>query len=103
MPADLAEAVREKREHAKEEAVRWASLNKITGLNAQVESAKKSEELRGVRAELEKNNFATANHADVREAAATLDEKIWAKRLLSLKSSLAVRAFTVLRRWPLWR
>jgi hypothetical protein len=81
VPADLAEAVREKREHAKEEAVRWASLDKITGLNAQVESARKSEELRAVRAELAKNNFSSGNHSDVREAAAALDEKIGSKEV----------------------
>lgn len=81
VPADLAEAVREKREHAKEEAVRWASLNKITGLNAQVEAAKKPEELRAVRAELEKNNFSSATHSDVREAAADIHSKIETKEL----------------------
>ncbi len=76
VPADLAEAVRQKREHAKEEAVRWASLDRISGLNAQVESAKKREELEAVRAELEKNNFASASHADVKEAATALNGKI---------------------------
>ena len=76
VPADLAEAVRQKREHAKEEAVRWASLDKINGLNAQVESAKKREDLQAVRAEVEKNTFTAASHPDVREAAAALNEKI---------------------------
>lgn len=79
VPADLAEAVRQKREHAKEEAVRWASLDKLNSLNAQVESAKKREELEAVRSEAQKNTFANATHADVREANAALNEKIESK------------------------
>lgn len=79
VPADLAEAVKQKREVAKEEAIRWASLDKLSGLNAQAESAKNREELQAVRGEAEKHGFATAAHADVRDAAAELNEKIDSK------------------------
>ena len=80
VPADLAEAVRQKRDMAKEEAVRWASLDKLSGLNAQVESAKTSQDLQSAHHEADKNAFASAKHADVREAAMALNEKIAAKR-----------------------
>ena len=80
VPADLAEAVRQKRDVAKEEAVRWASLDKLSGLNAQVESAKTSRDLQSAHHEADKNAFASAKHADVREAAIALNEKIAAKR-----------------------
>lgn len=79
IPADLAEAVRQKRDMANEEAVRWASLDKLSGLNAQVESAKTSQDLQAAHREAAKNAFATAKHADVREAAIALNEKIAAK------------------------
>jgi hypothetical protein len=79
VPQDLTEAVKEKREHAKEEAVRWASLDKISNLNAQVESAKNRDALQAARAEAAKHGFASAGHADVREAALALNEKIEAK------------------------
>ena len=79
VPADLSEAVRQKRELAKEEAVRWASLDKLAGLNARAESARNGEELRAVREEAEKSSFATATHSDVREAATALNQKIEGK------------------------
>jgi hypothetical protein len=80
VPPDLAEALRQKRDVAKEEAVRWASLDKLSGLNAQVESAKTSQDLHAAHHEADKIAFASAKHADVREAAIALNEKIAAKR-----------------------
>lgn len=76
VPADLAGAVRQTREHAKSESIRWSALDKVGALNAQVESARKREEIAAVRAEVEKNNFAGASHADVREAACALISKM---------------------------
>lgn len=76
VPADLAEAVRQEREHAKEEAVRWASLDKIATLDSQLESAKKREQIKGVRDELAKHPFTASASADVRDAATSLSQKI---------------------------
>ena len=78
VPADLAEAVRKSAKWRKKKRS-LGIARQIGGLNAQAESAKKTDDLRAARAELEKNNFGSANHSDVREAAATLNDKIAGK------------------------
>jgi PEGA domain len=76
VPADLVAALSKKREQAKAEAVRWSALSKISDLDARVEAAHKREQLVALRAEVQRNNFESIRHADVKEAAAALVSKI---------------------------
>jgi hypothetical protein len=79
VPADLTEGLRQNREHARQESIRWLALNRIGVLDAQVGLAKKREQLIALRDEAKKNDFASASHADVRGAVAALFTKIDAK------------------------
>jgi tetratricopeptide (TPR) repeat protein len=79
IPADLAQAVRRKRQQAKDEVVRWSSLDKIEALDARVKTAKKRDEIDALRKEVEKGRFASSSHEDVREAAIALFAKIDSK------------------------
>jgi hypothetical protein len=75
-PADLAVALRQKREQAKAEAIRWSALNRIANLDAQIEYAKTPAQLTGLRLEAGRDSFASSSHADVREAASALFGRI---------------------------
>ncbi len=79
IPADLTQAIRQKRERTQDEGTRWASLDRLGNLNAQLETAKKREEIEAVRATAAKQGFASSTHEDVKEAAAALKEKIESK------------------------
>jgi hypothetical protein len=82
VPADLIEALRQRREHAKVEALRWSALNRIANFQGQTEFTKTPAQLVALRAEAGKYNFASSGHADVRAAASALlsriDEKLTA-------------------------
>jgi len=79
VPKDLVESLRQKREQAKAEAVRWSSLDRIGDLDRQAESSKKRADLVALRDEAQKNNFSESDHADVKEASVSLLDKIDAK------------------------
>jgi hypothetical protein len=88
---DLSELLVPQREKAKAEEIRWSALGRIEDLRGELRLAQKREQIGALKAELEKDNFANSEHADVKEAAAMLSRKIDA-RLAALDQRSARQA-----------
>jgi hypothetical protein len=82
VPADLAEALRQKREQSKIAAVRWRALNKLGDLEGRVEVAKTRDQLLALETAAANADFTGSSLADVKEAAHALFDKIDGKRAL---------------------
>ena len=82
VPADLTEALRQKREQSRIAAVRWRALNKIGDLEGRLEAANTRDQLLALESEAANADFTGSHLTDVKEAAHALLDKIDCKKAL---------------------